>query len=294
VKRRNALARHENRLAWLLLAPILLYFLVFQAFPVLFGFFIGFVNWVGVTTKPKFAGINNFVRFFTDPFYLKTLWNSFYIGFIVMFFNVTIGFIGALLLSDSLRGRTVFRSIWYAPAVTSAVATTQIFLMFIDPSSGIANRVIQGLGAQPVAWFYSTGWMVFWIALYSCWKGIGGAMILWLAGLQSIDPVFYEVADMNGASGWQRLIYVTLPSLRNITTFVLITGFISVLQIFDPVLFISQGGPFGTTDVIVHRVFRDFYGDFNFGMAGAGSLVITAIIFCFSLLTLRWYTGKEQ
>ena len=65
-------------------------------------------------------------------------------------------------------------------------------------------------------------------------------------------------------------------------------------QIFEPVLFISQGGPFGTTDVIVHRVFRDFYGDFNFGMAGAGSIVITAIIFCFSLLTLKWYSAKEQ
>ncbi len=74
----------------------------------------------------------------------------------------------------------------------------------------------------------------------------------------------------------------------------LITGLIGVLQIFDPVLFISQGGPYGTTDVVVHRVFRDFYGDFNFGMAGAGSLVITVIIFGFSLLTLRWYTAKEQ
>jgi multiple sugar transport system permease protein len=281
-------------MAWLLLSPILLYFLVFQAFPILFGVFIGFVNWIGVSSRPKFAGLSNFVRFFTDTFYLKTLLNSFYIGIIVMFFNVTIGFAGAYMLTNPLRGRTVMRSIWYAPAVTSAVATTQIFLMFIDPSSGIANRVVQGLGGQPVAWFYSTGWMVFWIALYSCWKGIGGAMILWLAGLQSIDPVFYEVADMNGANGWQRLIYVTLPSLRNITTFVLITGFIGVLQIFDPVLFISQGGPFGTTDVIVHRVFRDFYGDFNFGMAGAGSLVITVIIFCFSLLTLRWYSAKEE
>lgn len=294
MKRKISLAKHENRIAWLLLSPILAYFAIFQAFPILFGFFISFVDWVGVGTKPRFVGLGNFVRFFSDPFYVRTLWNSFYIGVIVMFFNVTIGFVGAYMLNGPIRGRTVIRSIWYAPAVTSAVATTQIFLMFIDPSSGVANRVVQIFGGHPIAWAYSTGWMVFWIAAYSCWKGIGGAMILWLAGLQSIDPVLYEATDIFGASWWQKLWYVTLPSLRNITTFILITGFIGVLQIFDPVLFISQGGPFGTTDVIVHRVFRDFYGDFNFGMAGAGSVVITVIIFGFSLLTLRWYAAKER
>ena len=294
VKRTKSLEMNENRVAWLLLAPILLYFVVFQGFPIAFGILIGFTNWVGVRTAPTFAGLSNFVRFFTDPFYLRTLWNAFYIGALVMFFNVTIGFMGAYLLNAPMRGRTLIRSIWYLPAVTAPVATTQIFLMFIDPSSGIANRVIEMFGGQAIAWGYSTGWMVFWIVVYSSWRGIGTAMILWLAGLQSIDPVFYEVADIDGANPWQKLISVTLPSLRNITTFVFITGFIGVLQIFEPVLFISQGGPFGTTDVIVHRVFRDFYGDFNFGMAGAGALVITIIIFCFSLLMLRWYTVKER
>ncbi len=290
----RSLKTNENRIAWLLLAPIMLYFAIFQAFPILFGVLIGFTDWVGVRSRPRFAGLKSFVRFFSDPFYLRTLWNAFYIGLVVMVLNVSIGFLGASLLNADIRGKTAIRSIWYAPAVTSAVATSQIFLMFIDPSSGIANRVLQMLGGQPIAWFYSRGWMVFWIAVYSCWKGIGGAMILWLAGLQSIDPVFYEVSEISGANGWQRLVYVTLPMLRSITVYVLITGFIGVLQIFDPVLFISQGGPFGQTDVIVHRVFRDFYGDFNFGMAGAGSLVITVIVFGFSLLTLRWYAAAEK
>lgn len=289
-----SLAKKENRLAWMLIGPILLYFILFQGFPIVFGLGIGFTNWVGVTSRPTFAGLRNFVRFFQDPIYLGTLWNAFYIGALVMFFNVTIGFAGAYLLNTPMRGKTLIRSIWYLPAVTAPVATTQIFLMFIDPSSGIANRTLQLVGLEPIAWGYSTFWMVAWIVAYSAWRGIGGAMILWLAGLQSIDPAFYEAADIDGASGWQKLFYVTLPSLRNITTFVLITGFTGALQIFEPVLFISQAGPFGTTDVIVHRVFRDFYGDFNFGMAGAGALVITLIIFVFSLTTLRWYQVREQ
>lgn len=286
--------KKESRLAWMLLGPILLYFLLFQAFPIVFGLGIGFTNWIGVTSRPTFAGLSNFTRFFSDPFYLRTLWNALYMGLLVMFVNVTVGFAGAVLLNAPMKGRTLIRSIWYLPAVTAPVATTQIFLMFIDPSSGIANRVLELIGMEPIAWSYSTFWMVTWIVIYSSWRGIGTSMILWLAGLQSIDPAIYEAADIDGARGWQKLVYITLPSLRNITTFVLITGFIGALQIFEPVLFISQAGPFGSTDVIVHRVFRDFYGDFNFGMAGAGATVITLIILVFSLVTLRWYQVAEK
>lgn len=290
----KTLRAKENLVAWLLLLPIFLYYIVFQAFPIVFGASIGFFHWVGVSSKPVFAGLRNFVSFFQDPLYLGTLWNAFYIGLIVMAINIILGMAGALLLNGSIRGKIVIRSIWYAPAITSAVATSQIFLMFIDPSSGIANRVLTSMGLEPIAWGYSTFWMVFWIVVFSCWKGIGGTMILWLAGLQSIDPSLYEAADIDGTNGWQKFIYITLPSLRGIVTYVLITGFIGTLQIFEPVLFISQAGPFGTTDVIVHRIFRDFYGDFNFGMAGAGAMVITFIIVVFSVLTLGWYQKKEQ
>lgn len=278
----------------MLLFPIFLYFFIFNAFPIAFGVSMSFFHWVGVSSKPVFAGLANFVRFFQDPFYLKTLWNALYIGVIIMGINTVLGLGGALLLNAPIKGRTLIRSIWFAPAITSAVATSQIFLMFIDPSAGIANSVLEALGITPIAWGYSTFWMVFWIVVYSCWKGVGGTMILWLAGLQTIDPGLYEAADIDGANGWRKFLHITLPSLTGIIVYVLITGFIGVLQIFEPVLFISQAGPFGSTDVIVHRIFRDFYGDFNFGMAGAGSLVLTIIILVFSLFTLRWYEKKES
>jgi multiple sugar transport system permease protein len=165
--------------------------------------------------------------------------------------------------------------------------------MFIDPSSGTANRILGLLGIEPIAWVYSTFWMVFWIIVYSAWRGIGGCMILWLAGLQTIDPSLLEAASVVGATGRQKFWHITLPGLRGIFVYILITGFIGALQIFEPVLFISRGAPFGGTEVIVYRIYRDFYGDFNFGMAGAGSLVIATIILIFSLLTARWYSLKE-
>jgi len=293
VRQMLARGRRENRTAWLLLGPIVLYLIIFQIIPVLAGFALGFMNWVGVFTKPTFAGFNNFVRFFEDPLYITTLWNAFYIGVIAMSVNIIIGLVGALLLNMPISGKTLIRSIWFAPTVTSTVAVAQIFLAFIDPASGVINRFIMSIGMKPIAWGYSTFWMVFWIIIYSVWRGIGSCMILWLAGLQSIDPCLYEAASMEGARGSQQFWHITLPSLRGITAYMLITSFIAALQIFEAVFFISRGGPFGTTEVIVYRIFRDFYGDFNFGMAGSGSIIITLIIIVFSLFTARWYTMKE-
>ena len=286
-------SQRENRTAWLLLTPILVYFIAFQAFPAFFSLITSFTDWIGVNSRPRFNGLQNYIKFFTDTMYLRALWNAFYIGVLVMTANIVLGLLGALLLDRPMAGKTVIRSIWYAPAVTSTVAVSQIFLMFIDPSAGIANRILVGVGIEPIAWGYSTFWMVFWIVLYSGWRGIGGSMIIWLAGLQSIDPTLYEAADVAGANSWQKFWNITIPGLRGIIVYILITGFIGALQIFEPVLFISQGGPFGSTEVIIYRIFRDFYGDFNFGMAGAGSIVITIIIVIFSLITSQWYSIKE-
>ena len=290
---RTRALRRESRIAWLLLSPILLYILIFQLLPTLSGFVLGFTNWIGVFQRPTFAGVKNFVRFIHDPMYMHALWNAFYIGVIAMVVNVSLGLIGALLLNVPKRGKTIIRSVWFAPSVTSTVAVAQIFLAFIDPSTGVVNQFLTSIGIQPIAWGYSTFWMVFWIIIYSVWRGIGGCMILWLAGLQSIDPSLYEAASVEGARGSQSFRYITMPGLRGITAYILITSFIAALQIFESVLFISRGGPFGTTEVIIYRIFRDFYGDFNFGMAGAGSIVITLIIVVFSLFTARWYTARE-
>ena len=280
--------RHrEGVTAWLLIGPILVYFSIFQAFPIVFGFLLGFFRWIGVNETPRFCGLANYWKFFTEPMYLLALWRAFYIGSLVMVVNISVGFGGALLLNLPIRGRGVFRTIWYIPVVTSTVATSQMFLIFIDPSVGVVNRVLQQIGLTPIVWFHSTFWMVVWIIIYSSWRGIGAAAILWLAGLQSIDPGLYEAAKIDGAGGWQKFWYITIPGLKAIAIFVLVTGFIVALQIFDPVLFISQGMPWGTTEVIIYRVFRDFYGDFNFGMAGAGAVVIALVIAAFSVATFR-------
>jgi len=288
----NYLIKKSSKLAWLILSPFVLYFLIFLGFPSAFAIILAFVKWIGINTPIKFNSLNNFIQFFTDPTYLRVLGNSFLIGGILMTINVVVGLVGAVFLNRNIKGRTAIRSIWYIPAVTSYIATSQIFLMFIDPGAGVANNILKQIGLQPVIWSYSVFWMITWIVVYGSWKGIGTSMILWLAGLQAIDRSMYEQAEIDGANKRQTFFSIILPLLRPISVFVLITQFREALQIFEPVLFISRGAPFGKTDVLVSRVFLDFYGDFNFGMAGTGAFVTTIIVLAFSVFIFRWYRGK--
>ncbi len=289
---RNYLVHRSNATAWMLLGPLMIYFLVFSGFPTIFALALGFLKWVGIGGTPAFAGFNNFRQLFGEKIYLRALFNSLYIGTLLMCVNIIVGFFGAFFMNMNIKGRTLFRSLWFLPVVTAYIATAQIFMLFINPSGGVANTILKEIGLSPVVWSTSTSWMVFWIVFYGAWKNIGGCMIIWLAGLQSIDRSIYEQASIDGSTWWQILWRITLPLMLPISVFVLISQFRDAIQIFDSVFFISKGGPYGTTDVMVYRVMLDFYQDQNFGMAGAGALVLTVIIAVFSIFIMRWYMRK--
>lgn len=116
---------------------------------------------------------------------------------------------------------------------------------FLDSNNGVINNLLKALGKEPVVWQYSVSWGIFWIVVYSVWKGVGGAALIWLAGLQSVDVSLYEAAEIDGAGRWGKLRYVTLPGLKPIATYIVITNLIAAIQIYEQVLFITNGGHMG-------------------------------------------------
>lgn len=280
--------------ATVILGPMLLWWLVVSGFPTLFGFFLGFFEWIGVASAPKFRGFTNYIRFFQDPVYYMALWRAIWIGLLVTGLTIVGGFLAALAMNLPLFGKGIYRTMWYIPVVTSTVATTQIFNIFLDVNNGVINNILKGLGKEPILWQYSVGWGVFWIVVYSIWKGVGGTALIWLAGLQSVDPVLYEAADIDGANRWQKFWSVTVPGIKPIATFVVITGLIGAVQIYEQVIFITGGGPYGQTEVLVYRILRDGFFDFNLGMAGASSVVLAAVVFVFTVVYFRYATEKER
>jgi len=294
-KLKRFLVRHRDGLiALAILGPMIFWWLVVSGFPTLFGFILGFFEWIGIQGQPKFIGLGNYIRFFEDPQYYNALWRSVWMGALVSGVTLLAGFGAALLMNMPLFGKGIYRSIWYIPAVTSTVATTQIFNILLDPNNGVINNFLKSLGHEPIIWQFSTGWSVFWIVVYSVWKGVGGAALIWLAGLQSVDVSLYEAAEIDGAGRRQKLRYVTIPGLKPIATYIVITSLIGAIQIYEQVMFITGGGPYGQTEVLVFRIYRDAFWDFNLGMAGASSLIMAVIVFTVTVLYYRRSTKADR
>lgn len=289
VPKRTFRSRHRDALVALALSgPFLLWWAVLSAGPLTFGFALGFFEWIGLGQTPHFVGLQNFMRFFKDPMYYMSLVRSLWIGGLGSGMCILIGLGVALLLNQPIKGRDFYRTIWYVPVVTSVIAVLQVFNILLDPTNGVVNNLLHNLfGMRKIFWGMNVFWGVFWITVYSVWKNLGTMTLMWLAGLQSIDPVMYEAAKIDGANRSQMFRYITVPGLKSMTLFILINGCLNAVQIYEPVMFITNGGPYGSTEVLVFRILRDAFWDFNFGMAGASSFVLAFVVTVFAFFIFR-------
>ncbi|WP_052416691.1 MULTISPECIES: sugar ABC transporter permease [unclassified Paenibacillus] len=292
--RRISPRRKEALLAYSIIGPIYIWFAIVIIIPILLGIFISFTEWNGLTSRPHWIGIANYKTFFTSPDYLISLWKQLWIGGVGFAANTLIAFILALMLNVPMKLRGLFRSTFYVPNVASVATTTAVIIALLNPQSGPLNKFLQSLGLNPVIWSYSPFWMVFWITAYGVWRGVGPTAIIWLAGLQSIDPTLYEAGKIDGANRFQLIRYVTLPGLRPIASYIVITGLIGSMQMWDSVMFISRGGPVGATDVLMYRIYRDGLESFNMGMSGASSMVLGFVTMILTVIYIQFIVRRQE
>jgi ABC-type sugar transport system permease subunit len=167
-----------------------------------------------------------------------------------------------------------------------------IFAEIMNPNVGPVTILLRHIGTQPINWFASRFWMIVWILIYNGWRSIGPTALLWLAGLQGIDRQLYEAAQIDGANRPKLFWYITLPGLRPIATYVLVVSFIGSVAILEPIMFISAGGPYGQTNVAMFQLVTDAFHDFNLGMAGANSLVLSIVALIFAVLNYKMMMRK--
>ena len=294
-KRRHSVrTRMEIRRAYLILLPFFLYIALWNLVPLVYGLYLGFTEYNALGSAPRWVGFANFETFFSVPEYGTLLWRQIWMGLLALFCNTVISFLLALALNVQSRLKGLFRTAIYVPNVSVVSATTAVFVALLNPlaNQGL-NKIITALGGQAITWNYSQFWMVFWIVLYFVWQRVGPATIIWLGGLQGIDPSLYEAAKVDGANFWQQVRYITIPGLKFIAMYILLTGIIGAMQMFDVVMFISKGNPFGQTDVLMYRIYRDGFINFNLGMAGAESLVLGLVTIFFALGYL-WLQKRSE
>jgi len=288
--------KHRDAIeSWVILAPILLYYSIFFLFPVIANTYVSFTQWNGIVGLPKWVGLSNYRAYLTDPYPL-TVFNTVLIASVILVLQTVVAFFIAVILNEKVRGRGVYRALWYVPTLTSAAVTAQVMFAFISPYDGVLNAILKAMGQPIVIWLLNGHWMRAFIIVYSVWRGVGGPVVLFLAALQGIHREVYEAAMVDGASWGKLLRHITWPLLRPMTVFILITGTIGGFQVFETVMLISAGGqanvastggPRGMTNVMLLQIYKDAFGGFDLGRAAAGSMIMALILLWFSMWNLR-------
>ena len=285
-------AAREARIAYWIVIPFFAYIALWNLVPLVLGVLMGFTEY-NALTPPRWVGFANYIRFFDGIGYLTLLWRQVWIGFICLSLNTILSFLMAMALNVKSRSRGFFRTSVYVPAVAAVSVTTAVFVSLLDPMTGGANRFLATFGVDPIIWNHSQFWMVFWVVVYFVWRAMGPATIIWLGGLQGIDPSLYEAAKVDGASAVQRVRFITLPGLRFVTAYIILTGIIGVMQMFDIIMFLTAGNPFGQTDVLMFRIYRYGAVVFNLGMAGAAGTLLGLFTLFFAVIYFRYMLYKE-
>jgi multiple sugar transport system permease protein len=308
------------------LAPYLLITLTFTVGVVLFAFYISFNNY-DIFTPPQWAGLSNYAKAFQGKDFLQSLYNVLWYTLIVVPTQTTIAILLAVLLNSPIKFRQFFRTIFYAPSVTSSVVITLIFIWFYlktgyinfflakffgvfglawqninwlgDPR-GLIQLIVQAFGGDiPSKQWYFRGPSIAWMSIMfqNIFTTSPTFMIMFLAALQDINPTLYEAASIDGANGWQQFRNITLPLLRPIILLVVVLGTIGTLQVFDQVYLATSGGPLGTSLTPVFIVFREALGSqgpIRMGYASGLAFILAVLIFFFTFLQRRFISNETQ
>lgn len=235
-----------------------------------------------------FVGINNFKALFTDETFKLSLFNTIYyaVGTVPLTMVAALGL--AFILNQKLKGTNFFRAVFFFPHVASLVAVAVVWNMLLHPTLGPVNQTLLKLGIEnPPGWTSSIHWAMPAIILVSVWKSMGYYMVLYLAGLQGIPQELYEAASVDGASGWEKFRFITLPMLTPTTFFVSIMLTISCFKVFDMISVMTDGGPGRSTNVLVYHIYNQAFTQYKFGYSSAISMVLFVIVLTITIIQFR-------
>jgi multiple sugar transport system permease protein len=297
-QRWNPQQRQKTVFILSVLAPMTLIFLLFWIYPIARGIWGSFTLWRAFNPTAPWVGMRHYQGLLTDPIFLKALQNTFAFALLYLPTALVAALLVALAVEAAGGGRNFFRMIYFIPVVTSTIATALIWLWLYQPSFGLFNQLLQIVGLPPQSFLKSTSQALPAIVLYTLWKNLGFNMVLFIAGLSSIDPSFYDAARVDGANRWQSFWRITLPLLEPTLVFVFVTGVIGALQVFGPIYVMSSGdglpgGPANATMVIAVYQWLIAFRELELGYGSAMGVVLFVLILLLTLaqtsfLRTRW------
>jgi multiple sugar transport system permease protein len=279
--------RSETATAYTLLVPVLVFFLVFQYYPILKSIVISFMEYGLLLPETPWVGLENYVRQFQDPLFMSALWNTLIFVGVAVAVGVSLALGFAVLVERSGRWAPMYRTMYFIPVVTSLLATSMVWRWLYAPD-GLINFILTyfGLSAQP--WLLSESLALPSLIALTIWKNLGFDLVLFAAALQAIPGDYYEASSLEGASAWQDFWYITLPQLRPILLLVSITAVIRSFQVFTIILAMTQGGPINATRTMVYHIYEQGIQYDEMGYASAAAVILLVIVGTLTYVQLQF------
>ncbi|WP_093726796.1 carbohydrate ABC transporter permease [Terribacillus halophilus] len=284
--------RRESSLWWMYLPSVLLVFL-FIIYPFFDGIRISLTNWNGFSQIYDYVGLEQYKRMFADPDTWLVVKNTLLYGIGSAILQNIIGLGYALLLNQTLKIRSLTRTIIYLPVIISPIVMGYIWYFFFAYQGGALNDIISWLGMEPVNALGNPDLNPFIIVFVNTFQFVGVAMIIYLAGLQSISKDYYEAANIDGASSWSKFKNITLPLLMPAITINIVINIIGGLKLFDVIVSLTNGGPGNASQSMSTFMYSLYFARQDAGYAATQGVLMAVIILVLSMAALIYFKRKE-
>jgi multiple sugar transport system permease protein len=272
--------------AGIFLAPALLLLGIFLFYPIVYLLYLSFTKGSFTVSGIQWIGWRNYLRLFTDADFWQVMGNTAYFTIATVIPTIVVPLALAVLLNRTIALRGILRAAYFIPSITSLVAVGLAF-RWLFQTDGHINDLLMALNVEPIPWLSSTIWAMPVLILLSSWKQLGFNLVVFLAGLQTIPHSLYEAAELDGADGWAKFRYITIPGLRLTLVFAILTTAIFTLKSFEQVYIITGGGPLNSTNLLVYYVYEQAFSRFEFGYAAAAATVLLIIASVFVYIYLK-------
>jgi multiple sugar transport system permease protein len=274
---KHALRKYGMGLAFL--APAVAVFLVFQWWPIVSNFLLAFQDYTP-GFDPAWNGVKNFRAVLNDPRLPIAVGNTLYFVLVCLVVGYAIPIVAAIAIAEIRRGRGFFRLAVYIPNIIPAIAVYSIWKWMYNPDFGLLNQLLGFVGVAPQQWIQSRTQVIPALSIMATWQGFGSTAVLYMASLTSINPELYEAVELDGAGFFQRVRYVTLPSIAGTMKLLLVLQLIATFQVMQEPLVMTTGGPNNASLTAMLLTYQYAFDKIDFGRAGAlGSLVFLSLIF---------------
>jgi len=256
--------KRKNILPYLLVSPYLIFVTVFVMFPVLFCFFLTFHKW-NIISPMHFIGVDNYARLFHDRLFWKAIGNTLKFLLVHIPLQLIVSLFLAQLLNQKIKTISFFRASFFLPVIVSGVVVTILWQQLFGFDSGIFNRVLSGIGLPKIGWLVNPDIAIYSIAVMATWKNVGLYVILFLVGLQTVPPQYYEAAKLEGATRWQQFYHITLPMINPTIFLVVVLSTIGGFSLFIEPYIMTGGGPLNQTLSAVLYIYKQAFQYYNMG-----------------------------